>query len=132
VRNDIKIGDPVPALTKTAYQRALDTVAFREDSSHKNEYARSKGYKNALLSGYVTCGYINQFMVDFFGPQWLKGGEISLSFVRAVYQGEQITISGTVVGKTTGKDGTRVLIDFHVDKADGTTVITGNASGVMG
>ena len=50
---NIKIGSEIPSLTKVAYQRALDEVKFRDDSSHKDEYARSRGYDNALLSGYI-------------------------------------------------------------------------------
>ena len=80
---NIKIGSEIPSLTKVAYQRALDEVKFRDDSSHKDEYARSRGYDNALLSGYILSGYISHFIVDYFGPRWLEDGEISISFIKA-------------------------------------------------
>ena len=128
---DIKVGNEIPSVTKIAYQRALDEVAFREDSSHKKEYAMSKGYTSALLSGYILCGYLSEFLVNFFGPNWLKGGEVSLSFNKAVHQGDKVTIRGTVVERTDEKNGTRVTVDFWMEKGDGTKVVDGNASGVL-
>ena len=129
--NNIKIGSEIPPLTKTAYQRALDIVDFRDDSSHKDEYARSKGYPGALLSGYILCGYISEFLVNFFGPGWLEGGEVSLSFIKSVHQNNQVTIRGNVVEKTQEKTGARVTIDLWMEKADGTKVVVGKASGVL-
>ena len=128
---DIRTGDALPAFTRVAYQRALDDFPFLADSSHKDDYAQSKGYKAALLSGYILCGYLSRYFVDFFGPDWLTTGEIDLAFVRAVHQREQITIRATVTNRIEEKDGARLTIDFSIEKADGVQAVVGKASGLV-
>jgi acyl dehydratase len=82
-------GIDIPSFTRIAYQPALDDASrFLDDSSHRDNYAQTKGFKSALLSGYITSGYLCKYLVDYFGSNWLMGGEVSLRFVRAVYQRE--------------------------------------------
>jgi hypothetical protein len=129
--DDITIGMEVPPVKKIAYQRALDIGDFREDSSHKDNYAQTKGYPAALLSGYILCGYISEFLVNFFGAGWLKSGQVSLAFVKAVHQNYEITISGTVKEKKAVRGGAKVAIDFWLESAGGTRHVIGEASGTM-
>jgi len=128
---DIKVGSQLLTLTKIAYQRALDEVAFLEDSSHRDEYTKSKGYAGALLSGYILCGYISHFLVNFFGLEWLQGGEVSLSFVKAVHQGDEVTIGGTVVEMIENNEGIRLNLDIWMEKNEGIKVIVGQANGIL-
>jgi len=130
IRQDIQIGMPVPPVTKEAYQRALDIADFKPGSSHLDGYAQSRGYSGALLSGYILCGYINEFMVNFFGEKWFTGGEVSLAFInKGVRQHDKVVIKGTVVRKTDTADGIRVTIDFWMEKEDGVKLVVGQASG---
>jgi len=130
IGQDIQIGMAVPPVRKEAYQRALDVGDFRPGSSHLDGYAQSRGYSGALLSGYLLCGYINEFMVNFFGEKWFYGGEISLAFInKGVRQHDMVTIKGTVVSKNVEKDGVRVNIDFWMEKDDGVKVVVGQAGG---
>jgi len=128
---DISVGMPVPELKKTAYQKALDIGNFLPDSSHKDNYAQTKGYPSALLSGYILCGYINQFLVSFFGSGWLKGGDVSLAFVKAVHQNYEIAIRGTVKSKRAVKGGARVKIDFWIEGEGGVKHVLGEASATI-
>lgn len=128
---DIRTGDELPSFTRVAYQKALDDFPFLADSSHKDNYAQSKGYKSALLSGYILCGYLSRYFVDFFGPDWLTTGEIDLAFVRAVHQREQITIRARVASRAPEKDGARLSIDFCIEKTDGVQAVVGKASGLV-
>lgn len=114
---DIAVGVEVPPVKKVAYQKALDIGNFLPDSSHKDNYAQTKGYPSALLSGYILCGYINEFLVNFFGAGWLKGGDVSLAFVKAVHQNYEIAIRGTVKAKKAVRGGARVAIDFWIEDA---------------
>jgi|GEM_PF-1929005 len=125
-------GVEIPSYTRTAYQAALDEPArFLDDSSHKDNYAQTKGFKGALLSGYLTGGYLCKYLIDYFGPSWLIGGEVSIAFVRAVYQREQITIKGHKIEQGVQKKGGKVTLAFTVEKPDGTTAITGWAKGTV-
>ncbi len=132
ITRDVKIGASVPSINKAAYQKALDVADFRPGSSHLDEYARTVGYSGALLSGYILCGYINEFMVNFFGEKWFYGGEISLSFInKGVRQHDKVTVKGTVVRTTEEKDAMRVFIDFWMEKEDGTKVVVGQANSLL-
>jgi len=119
-------GIEIPPFTRIAYQLALDEPArFRDDSSHRDHYAQAKGFKSALLSGYITSGYLCKYLVDYFGPNWLIGGEVSLAFVRAVYQREQITIKARKLEEGERKIGAKLTLAFTIEKQDGTTAIIG-------
>ena len=128
---DVAVGMEVPPVKKVAYQKALDIGNFLPDSSHKDNYAQTKGYPSALLSGYILCGYINEFLVNFFGPGWLKGGDVSLAFVKAVHQNYEIAIRGTVKGRRAVKGGARVEIDFWIEGAGEVKHVIGEASGTI-
>ena len=128
---DLKPGDAIAPVTRIAYQRALDEFPFLDDSSHKDGYARSKGYAAALLSGYVLCGYVSKYFEDFFGPDWFTTGEIELAFVKAVHQKQQITISASVAETIQEKEAVRLTLDFQITQPDGSVNIKGKASGIV-
>ncbi|OGP50584.1 MAG: hypothetical protein A2Y79_06735 [Deltaproteobacteria bacterium RBG_13_43_22] len=128
---DLKPGHEIPSFTRTAYQRALDEFPFLDDSSHKDAYARTKGYPAALLSGYVLCGYLSKYFEDFFGPAWFTGGEIELAFIKAVHQKQTITIRASVSKKIESKEGTSLILAFCIQQADGLVNVKGKASGII-
>jgi hypothetical protein len=129
---ELQAGFEIPSFTRIAYQRALDEFAFLADSSHKDDYAQSRGYPSALLSGYILCGYLSKYFVDFFGPDWLTSGEIELAFVKAVHQRQKITISAQVTDIHKENGGTRVNLDFSIKQADtGESNVIGKASGTI-
>jgi hypothetical protein len=127
---DLIIGQEIPSVTRIAYQRALDEFPFLDDSSHKDHYARSKGYPAALLSGYILCGYLSKYFEDFFGPAWFTGGEIELAFVKAVHQKQPVTIRASVAEKTKINEGTRLTLNFCIEQTDGTMNVKGRARGI--
>jgi acyl dehydratase len=125
-------GIVIPSFTRVAYQPALDDASrFLEDSSHRDDYAQTKGFKSALLSGYITSGYLCKYLVDYFGSNWLMGGEVSLRFVHAVYQREQITFKAQIPEGVERKFVTRLTLTFTIEKQDGTVVIIGMANGTL-
>jgi hypothetical protein len=128
---DLKTGTELPSSTRIAYQRALDEFPWLDDSSHKDDYARTKGYPSALLSGYVLCGYLSKYFEDFFGPSWFTTGDIEVAFVKAVHQKQQITIRAQVADKIKEGNGTQVMLDFRIEQPDGTINVKGRASGLI-
>jgi len=125
-------GIDIPSFTRVAYQLALDDASrFLDDSSHRDNYAQTKGFKSALLSGYITSGYLCKYLVDYFGSNWLMGGEVSLTFVRAVYQREQITIKARILEGIERKVGAKLTLAFTIEKQDGTMAIIGTTNGIV-
>jgi len=127
-----QVGNEIPSITKKSYQRSLDELAFASDSIHDNKYTRSKGYAGALTSSYVLCGYMSEMLVNFFGPQWLQGGSISLTYINGgVQQGDEITCRGVIVERISEETGIRLNLDIWMEKGQGVKVAVGKASGVV-
>ena len=127
-----QVGSEIPSVTKNSYQRSLDETAFAPDSIHDNQYTRSRGYAGALTSSYVLCGYMSEMLVNFFGPQWLQGGIISLTYINGgVQQGDEITCRGVIVERIEEKTGIRLNLDIWMEKGQGIKVAVGKAGGVV-
>jgi hypothetical protein len=124
-------GREIPSSTRIAYQRALDEFPFLDDSSHKDDYARTKGYPAALLSGYVLCGYLSKYFEDFFGPDWFCGGAIELAFIKAVHQKQPITIRASVKEKREMAEGLQLTLAFRIEQSDGIINVKGRAGGMI-
>jgi len=128
---DLEPGQAIPSFTRMAYQRALDEFPFLDDSSHKEDYARTKGYPAALLSGYVLCGYLSKYFEDFFGPDWFCGGEIELAFIKAVHQKQPVIILASIKEKIEMKDGALLNLAFRIQQENGAINVKGRAKGII-
>jgi hypothetical protein len=83
-----------------------------------DEYARHHGFRAGLLSGTTLFAYMSRPLVELLGRNWLKGGSAEVRFVRPVYEGEEIRVSGSV--SSVAKDGTLVL-DYQAANNQGAT-----------
>jgi acyl dehydratase len=129
---DFPMGSEIPSLTKVAYQSTLHTQTFLADSIHDTEYARRHGYTGALVSGYVLNEYMSEMLVNFFGTDWLRGGRISLVFIKpGVQEGDGVTCHGTVMESIIEHSGVRLNLDIWMEKGKGIKVVTGKASGIL-
>jgi hypothetical protein len=127
----IKIGDEIPSVSKVAYQRALKEVQFLPGSIHLDDFTRSKGYKGALVSGLVLSCYMAEMLLKFFGPEWMKGGKMSLTFIKPGVQfDDSIVCRGVVTDKVAEKGGIRLILDVWMEKGQDTKVVIGTASGI--
>jgi acyl dehydratase len=125
-----RAGPEIPATRKKAYQKALAERRFSHNSIHNDEYTRRQGYAGALMSAYVLCGYMSELLVNFFGPDWLRGGWLSLAFINGgVQQGDPICCRGVVTGTSEEADGRRHELDIWMEKGSGRRVVAGRASG---
>ncbi len=130
--NDFPVGSEIPSLTKVAYQSTLHTQVFLADSIHDGEYAKSHGYAGPLVSGYVLNEYMSETLVNFFGPSWLQGGKISLTFIKpGVQEGDKVTCRGTIAETVMEKGAVRLTLDIWIEKSQGIKVATGKASGIL-
>jgi acyl dehydratase len=129
---DVSVGSEIPSYTKVAYQRALMEYEFATDSSHHPEYAKSKGYAGALVSGIVLCAYMSEMLLGFFGPEWMRGGKFSASFISpGVQLGDKVTCHGKVLESTKMETGTVIKLDIWMEKNEGVKVMVGEASGIL-
>jgi acyl dehydratase len=129
----IEIGQELPVLVKDVGQRKIDTYStVRARSIHTDEaWARAKGFKAPLAQGMMSTAYVSEMMTCFLGAGFVKGGTMSMAFIRPVYAGDRLTVHGVVKDKRAEGAATRVVVDVRCVNQDGETTAVGTASGLI-
>jgi hypothetical protein len=97
------------------------------DSSNRiqdDEYARHHGFRAGLLSGTTLFAYMSRPLVELLGRDWLERGFSEVRFVRPIYEGEEIRVSGSV--SSAAKEGI-LLLDYNASNNQGATCGIGGA-----
>jgi len=129
----IAIGQELPTLVKEVSQRRIDAYStVRARSIHTDEaWARAKGFKAPLAQGMMSTAYVSEMMTRFLGEGFIKGGTMSMAFVKPVYAGDRLTVHGVVTAKHAEGAITRVVVGVRCVNQDGATTAVGTASGVI-
>jgi acyl dehydratase len=129
----IAIGQTLPTLVKEVGQRKIDAYSIvRARSIHTDEaWARSKGFKAPLAQGMMSTAYVSEMMTAFLGAGFVKGGTISMAFIKPVYAGDRLTVHGVVKEKRAEGAATRVVVDVWCENQDGEKTAVGTASGLL-
>jgi acyl dehydratase len=132
VAETVAVGEELPALTKEPTQRRIDVFSgVRPRSIHTDEdWARQKGFRTTLAQGMMSTAYVSEMMTRLLGPGFLKGGTLSMAFIKPVYAGDRLTVHGVV--KETRPDGgrTRVVVEVWCQNQHGEKTAVGTASGL--
>ncbi len=107
------VGSPLPEHRIKASIETSDS----ENRIHDDEYARHYGFRSGLVPGVFISAYMSRPLVDLMGRDWLERGSSEVRFIRPVYEGEEIRISGAVASMT--KEGT-LLLDYQATNNQGT------------
>ena len=79
------------------------------DSSNRiqdDEYARRYGFRAGLVPGVSIFAYMSRPLVELMGRDWLERGSAEVHFLRPIYEGEEIHVSGTI--SSVADDGTAI------------------------
>ena len=127
----IAIGQELPSLVKEISQRQIDAYSgVRPRSIHTDEsWARAKGFRAPLAQGMMSTAYVSEMMTQLLGAGFVKGGSISVSFVKPVYVGDRLTIRGVVKDKHVENGATQVVVDVWCENQHGQKTAIGTASG---
>ena len=128
----MKIGEALPSIEKHVVQRKIDAYStVRARSIHTDEeWARAKGFKAPLAQGMMSTAYVSEMMTRFLGEGFVKGGTISMSFIKPVYAGDRLTVHGVVKEMRPERDATRVVVEVWCENQDGEKTAVGTASGL--
>jgi acyl dehydratase len=129
---EAQVGEELPALTKPIGQRQIDCYSgVRPNSIHTDpEWARKKGFRAPLAQAMMSTAYVSQLMVQFCGAGFVKGGKMSVAFIKPVVVGDTLTVHGTVKSRETEGDKTRVTVEVWCENQDGVKTMVGTASGL--
>src|SRR5258705_471176 len=81
------VDDPLPALTKEIPQPKIGVFSgVKPHSIHTDEaWARAKGFRAPLAQAMMSTAYVSELMTRFIGAGFVKGGTISMVFIKPVY-----------------------------------------------
>ena len=130
--SSIRIGDLLPPLSKPISQRQIDCYSgVRPKSIHTDpEWAKKKGFAAPLAQGMMSTAYVSEMMVNLLGEGFVKGGKMSVKFIKPVLAGDTLTMHGSVREKQPDNGRTRVIVEFYCENQDGLRTMVGEASGL--
>jgi acyl dehydratase len=129
----LAIGQELPPLLKEVTQRKIDAYSgVRPRSIHSDEaWARAKGFLAPLAQGMMSTAYVSEMMTRFLGAGFVRGGAMSVTFVKPVYAGDRLTIHGVVRDRRPEDGATRLVVDVWCENQHGEKTAIGTASGLI-
>jgi len=91
--------------------------------------AQQSGLPTRAASGAMCLGYLTELLVDLFGEQWLRHGELTSKFIGIVDAGDDIVSKARVTGVEETASEVQISLDVWCENQDGTPVVVGTASG---
>jgi len=132
VAEAVVVGQEVPSLVKELSQRRIDVYSgVRPRSIHTDEaWAHAKGFRTTLAQGMMSTAYVSEMMTALLGEGFVKGGAMSVTFVKPVYAGDRLTLHGVVTDKRPENGATRVVVDVWCENQHGEKTAAGTATGL--
>ncbi|MCC6534386.1 MAG: MaoC family dehydratase [Burkholderiales bacterium] len=130
--HSITPGAELPPISKPISQRRIDCYSgVRPKSIHTDpEWAKKKGFAAPLAQGMMSTAYVSEMMVRLLGEGFIRGGRMSVKFVKPVLAGDTLTMHGRVKSKELEGEATRVVVELWCENQDGVTTMVGEASGL--
>lgn len=82
--------------TLTYDVEAFNTATDSTNKIHDDGVAQQYGFRGGLVPGVDVYAYLTRAAVEHYGPTWLQAGGITARFHQPVYDGDTVTVTGTV------------------------------------
>ena len=127
------IGQELPELVKDVAQRKIDVYSVvRPRSIHTDEsWARAKGFRTCLAQAMMSTAYVSEMMTRFVGAGFVKGGTMSMTFIKPVYAADRLTVHGVIKEKRPEGNRMRVVVEVWCENQRGEKTALGTASGLL-
>ena len=83
-----------------------------------DEFARRYGFRAGLVPGVSIFAYMSRPLIEVMGKDWLERGSAEVHFLRPIYEGEEIRVSGSIA--SVSNDGA-LSLDFKACNNQGAT-----------
>jgi acyl dehydratase len=129
----VSIGQELAPLVKDVPQRKIDAYSgVRPNYIHSDEaFARKKGFRAPLAQAMMSTAYVSELMTRFVGAGFVKGGTMSMTFIKPVLAGDRLTVRGVVKERRAENGRTRVVVEVWCENQDGDKTAVGTASGLV-
>src|SRR5262249_45051855 len=104
---------------------ARNTSIQSENRIHDDETARRYGFRGGLVPGVTVYAYLTHPLTSFFGRAWLERGTATVRFVKPIFEGDSVIVSGSV----TGRDGAGVSMSLSARVERGEEACVGKETG---
>jgi acyl dehydratase len=96
------------------------------------EEARKLGFPDIVVQGMMSLCFLSEMMTGRYGAGWYIGGRMNVNLVNVLWQGEHATARGAVQRVSSEGPRKRAHLQAWCEKADGTKIVVGTASGIIG
>jgi acyl dehydratase len=129
----VGLGQALPPLVKEIAQRKIDAYSgVRPNYIHSDEaFARKRGFPAPLAQAMMSTAYVSEMMTRFVGAGFVKGGTMSMAFIKPVLAGDRLTVHGVVKEKRPEGGRTRVVVEVWCENQHGEKTAVGTASGLI-
>jgi acyl dehydratase len=129
----VAIGQELPPLVKEIAQRKIDAYSgVRPNYIHSDEaFARKRGFRAPLAQAMMSTAYVSEMMTRFVGAGFVKGGTLSMTFIKPVLAGDRLTVRGVVKERRPDAGRTRVVVEVWCENQHGEKTAVGTASGLV-
>jgi acyl dehydratase len=129
----VSIGQELPRLVKDLPQRRIDAYSgVRPNYIHSDEaFARKRGFRAPLAQAMMSTAYVSELMTRFVGTGFVKGGTMSMTFIKPVFAGDRLTVHGVVKEQHPEHGRTRVVVEVWCENQDGDKTAIGTATGLL-
>jgi acyl dehydratase len=129
----VSIGQELPRLVKEIPQRKIDAYSgVRPRYIHSDEaFAHTKGFRAPLAQAMMSTAYVSEMMTRVAGVGFVKGGQMSMAFIKPVLAGDRLTVHGVVKDKRPEGGRTRVVVEVWCENQHGEKTAVGTASGLI-
>ena len=129
----VSIGQELPRLVKEVAQRKIDAYSgVRPNYIHSDEaFARKRGFRAPLAQAMMSTAYVSEMMTRFVGAGFVKGGTLSMTFIKPVLAGDRLTVHGVVKERRPDAGRTRVVVEVWCENQHGENTAVGTASGLV-
>ena len=130
----LAVGQELLSLVKDMSQRRIDVYSgVRPRSIHTDEaWARQKGFRTTLAQGMMSTAFASEMMTRLLGEGFIRGGTLSMAFIKPVYAGDRLTVHGVVKEMRPEGARTRVVVEVWCENQHGDKTAVGTATGLNG
>ena len=94
---------------------------------HDDTVARRYGFAGGLVVGTTVYAYLSSPLVSALGGAWLERGTARVRFLRPIYEGDELTVTGRVVGRSAATGAGEIVLEVRVEVPSGETAVAGVA-----
>jgi acyl dehydratase len=127
---DTPIGAALPEVRGIASNVHARTDRTTEANIHDDAAAQKLGFERGFVAGGQSIAWIARALVRYFGPSYFQTGRFEATYVSPVFDGDPITVKGTVRERIPEDGGVRLVCDVWLEREDGTKAVVGSASAV--